>query len=117
MINNLMKGQYLVSLKMPDYIAVMKKAQKEETRKKMEAVYNSRAMAVNVPILRQVLTLRHGFFLLLFLLFHRFHLFHLFSLILFLLFFTPQFNFLLSFSSSFSFIFLLSFFVFYAYYL
>ena len=45
---------------MPDYIPAMKKVEVEETRKKLDLAYSSKAMAENIPILLQVLTLRQG---------------------------------------------------------
>ncbi|KAL6057447.1 Thimet oligopeptidase [Balamuthia mandrillaris] len=55
------KGEtlYVVSLKYPEYFPVVKQATNEETRKKMEYAFSTQCMTENIPILEEVLKLRH----------------------------------------------------------
>lgn len=45
---------------MPDYVATMRRAENEHTRKTLDFAYNTKVMKENIPILKQVLQLRQG---------------------------------------------------------
>ncbi len=51
-----------MSLKVPDYIPVMRKAECEETRKRLDFAYNTRALKENTELLKRILALRQGLF-------------------------------------------------------
>ncbi|MDD4126689.1 MAG: Zn-dependent oligopeptidase [Methanomicrobium sp.] len=52
------RGTYTVTMKYPDYLAVMTYAQDGETRRKMYAAYNSRQADTNAHILEEAIILR-----------------------------------------------------------
>ena len=52
-------GGYIVTVAYPDYFPFQDKSKSAEARKKLSIVYNSVAKDENLPILKEVLTLRH----------------------------------------------------------
>lgn len=53
------EGKILLSLKYPEYIPVQKHCTVEATRKKMETEFASRCQKENIPVLQEVIQLRH----------------------------------------------------------
>ncbi|GAB1605460.1 thimet oligopeptidase-like [Argonauta hians] len=52
-------GKHKVTLKYPHYFPIMKKAHNPETRKKLEFAFHSRCIKENVPIMEEIIKLRH----------------------------------------------------------
>ncbi|MBN2735242.1 MAG: Zn-dependent oligopeptidase [Methanomicrobiaceae archaeon] len=52
------EGTYIVTMKYPDYLAVMTYSKNSETRRKMYVAYNSRQAETNTPLLEKALFLR-----------------------------------------------------------
>lgn len=51
-------GKYVLSLKYPDVMAVLKKCSVRETRRKMDSHFNSRCKAINRPLIHEAIYLR-----------------------------------------------------------
>lgn len=52
-------NRYIVTLKYPEILPVMQKAINEQTRKAMEFADSSQCMTENVPLLEEIIKLRH----------------------------------------------------------
>jgi len=53
------QGDFIVTLKYPHYLPIMKLCQVEATRQQLETLYNSRCIKENTPILEELVRIRH----------------------------------------------------------
>jgi thimet oligopeptidase len=53
-------GNYIVTMKYPDSLPALRKAKKEETRQKIEFVFDNRCAKENLPLLQEIIKLRQG---------------------------------------------------------
>ncbi|KAG8182942.1 hypothetical protein JTE90_010571 [Oedothorax gibbosus] len=58
-LKKLDSGKYQVTLKYPDYIPIMKKCRKPETRKSLYIAFQSRCSKENYPLLQEIVQMRH----------------------------------------------------------